>query len=440
MGHLGDLKQEYRDLLKRLDAGTVSMPEPEDEGAREAWRKLLELYYTPEEAHIASRMPVRPSKLEVIAGRLGHDPETMRAKLEPMCDKGLVMDFHTRSGKVRYMLSPPVIGFFEFSMMRAKDMYPKKELARALITYMHDDPAFAEQVFGGDTVVGRALVHEDQLEDGLSTEILDWERATSIIENATMIAVTNCYCRHKAEHLGHACDHPQETCLSFDIPADYFVRRGFSREITKDEALAIVTKARKAGLVQIGDNIRDHPTYICNCCSCCCGQLQAIQKYGLRAVNPSGYLPTLDDAVCKGCSRCARACPVGAISMAPVTEVKAGKNDMRPLIDPEVCIGCGVCATICRQDGLDMIEREERTYVPLNSVEKSVRMAIERGRLADLLFDEGQSRRFAFLNRAVDVLTRLPVAERALASEQVRSRFVRQALGMVRDPAKPKGV
>ena len=29
MGHLGNMKEEYRDLLSRLDAGAVAFPEPE---------------------------------------------------------------------------------------------------------------------------------------------------------------------------------------------------------------------------------------------------------------------------------------------------------------------------------------------------------------------------------------------------------------------------
>jgi hypothetical protein len=67
-------------------------------------------------------------------------------------------------------------------------------------------------------------------------------------------------------------------------------------------------------------------------------------------------------------------------------------------------------------------------HVPATAVEKMVRMAIERGRLADLLFDEGASAGSRFLHHAVRALTRLPVASRVLASEQVTSRFVKAAL------------
>ena len=62
------------------------------------------------------------------------------------------------------------------------------------------------------------------------------------------------------------------------------------------------------------------------------------------------------------------------------------------------------------------------------AAERMVRMSIERGRLADLLFDEGAGLGSRFLHHAVRALTALPVASRAMASEQVQSRFVKAVL------------
>jgi hypothetical protein len=55
-------------------------------------------------------------------------------------------------------------------------------------------------------------------------------------------------------------------------------------------------------------------------------------------------------------------------------------------------------------------------------------MAIERGRLAHLLFDEGSNRGSRFLNHVIQALNRLPASQKLLAREQVKSRFVRQAI------------
>jgi len=47
---------------------------------------------------------------------------------------------------------------------------------------------------------------------------------------------------------------------------------------------------------------------------------------------------SIDPDVCIGCTRCARNCPVGAIS---------GKPKEAHKIDPDVCIRCGVCKQVC---------------------------------------------------------------------------------------------
>jgi ferredoxin len=347
-----------------------------------------------------------------------------------MADKGLVMDLvHGRSGRTAWLLSPPVVGFFEYSLMRAKDSIPKKRMAEALHAYTHGDPAFSRDAFGGDTTIGRALVHETALADDPLPDVLDWQRASTVVGEARSWAVSLCFCRHKAEHLGEACSAPQEICLSLNGGADFVVRRKFGRAIERQEALDILSASREAGLVQIADNVMNRPTFVCNCCGCCCEQLQGANRWGIAAVNPSGFVPRRDAESCTGCSRCARACPVAAIEMAPRRQPGKPKNGLVPAIDGERCIGCGVCATACQKGSLRMEPGGAPRPVPATAVERMVRMAIERGRLADLLFDEGAGLGSRFLHHAVRALIRLPPAARLIATEQAKSRFVRATLG-----------
>jgi len=428
MGHLGRLKDEYRDLVGRLERGTMGLPEAEDKRAEAGRREVLEILFPPEEAALAARLPVRPISLERLAARLAIPAAELEVRLEPMCERGVVLDLvNPRSGKRSYMLAPPVVGFFEYSLMRAQDSIPKKRMAEALHAYTHGDPAFAREAFGKSTVIGRALVHEPEVADDVP-EVLAWEKASEVVGGARRWAVSLCFCRHKAEHLGQRCDAPMDNCLSINGGAEFIARRGFGREIGRTEALEILARARESGLVQIADNVKSRPTFVCNCCGCCCEQLQAVSHWGLPAVNPSGFVPRRDAGACAGCSRCARACPVGAIAMEPVLSAASRKAALAPRIDEERCIGCGVCAGACHKGALAMARGGRQRPVPSNTVERVIRMALERNRLAELLFDEGAGLGARFLHAAVDAIVKLPPAQALLANEQVRSRFVKAAL------------
>ena len=299
MGHVVDSDRQYRLLQQRLDRHVTGAPDSP------TLMKILRLLFSPEDAELARKIPGRPTPLTVLSRKLGIAGDELAEKMTEMARRGLIFDLE-HNGEHYFSLPPVVIGFFEFTFMRARDDLPMAELAALFDEYMNENDRFARSVFQGETQVGRSLVREEALPEDGHTEILDFERASHIVRSASAIGVSLCVCRHKASHLGKACQRPQRCCLSFNYAAEAVIRTGNAEAVTPDEAMRILADCKEAGLAQTGDNVQRKVAYICNCCGCCCGMIEAVKRFDLRgAIVTSNWIMQVDLSQCKGCGKCA---------------------------------------------------------------------------------------------------------------------------------------
>lgn len=407
MGHIVNSEREYRLLQQRLDYNLTGAP------YTPVFIDILKMLFSPEDAEIARNIPIRPITIDHLAKKLNIPKEYLYNRIKKMAERGLVFDFAHRK-EIYVALAPVVIGFFEFVYMRTRGDLPMRELAELFEQYMFQDDQFARSVFAESTQLGRTLVREEAIPADNFSEVLDWEKASNIIQSAAKIGVSLCACRHKAGHLGISCNAPQRTCLTLNSGADMLIKNGMAEEITYREAMSILMECKTAGLAQIADNVQKSVGFICNCCGCCCGMIQAIKKFDIRnAVVTSNWIAEIDAAACVNCGACIKACPVGAIVPGNL-----------PSCDLDLCLGCGVCYTACKRGAIQMKSREQRVLVPETTFDKMVLMAIERGKLSHFLFDDPSRLSHRALGRLAAIIEKSPPVKALLAIQPLRSTFL----------------
>ncbi|MGM0598086.1 MAG: ATP-binding protein [Myxococcota bacterium] len=172
-------------------------------------------------------------------------------------------------------------------------------------------------------------------------------------------------------------------------------------------------------MVQFGENAQKGVSFICNCCGCCCEALLAAKRFGmLNPVQTTAFLPEIDAEACTGCRKCLEVCPVDALELSENKE----KNTVR--VNTDLCLGCGVCANNCATGAISMKRRPEHIITPIDSVHRTVMMAIERGKLQNLIFDNHAHLNHRAMAAILGVILKLPPIKQILALDQVKSKYL----------------
>jgi len=389
---------------------------------------ILHLLFTEQEADLVALLPIKPFTART-AARIWKKTETAsRCILETLADRGLLLDTE-QDGDSLFTLPPPMAGFFEFSLMRVRQDIDQKALSELFYQYLNVEEEFVRALFTtGQTQLGRVFVNETAVPPDLSLSVLDYERASEVIRTASHRAVGVCYCRHKMEHLGRSCDAPMEICLTFNSAAESLIKHGIARSIDVPEGLDLLQQAYARNLVQFGENVRREVSFICNCCGCCCEAMLAAKRFGLmHPVHTTNYIPVPDGRVCNGCGKCVDVCPVDAMSLVSANNPQKMRQ-RKARLNEEICLGCGVCVRNCPEGGVRLAERPERVITPVNSVHKVVLMAIERGKLQNLIFDNQAMWNHRAMAAILGVILSLPPLKQVMASRQMKSRYLERLL------------
>lgn len=411
-------KSGYTRLVDRLNRYPQGAP-PSD-----LLFKILKMLFSEREAELVSLIPIKPFTAKKAARVWKMKLAATRKVLDKLSGRGILVDIE-QNGESAYVLPPPMAGFFEFSLMRIRDDIDQKVLSELFYQYLNVEEDFIKALFAeGETQLGRAFVHEPVLSSENALHVLDYERASEVVKTASPAAVGTCYCRHKMLHLGRACGAPLDICLTFNSTAGSLIRHGIARRVDAAEGLDLLQQAYEHNLVQFGENVRERVNFICNCCGCCCEAMIAARRFAFdHPVHTTNFLPEVDETACKGCGKCVTACPVEAMTLVSANDPARPKRK-KALLNEDICLGCGLCARACPDGNIVLCSRPERVITPLNGAHRAVVMAIERGKFQDLIFDNRVLWHHRALAAVLGVVFRLPPVQQALASRQVKSRYL----------------
>ncbi len=411
-------KSGYAELVDRLNRYPQGAP------PSELLNKILKLLFHEKEADLVSLLPIKPFTAKKAGKIWKMDPNEARKILDDLSGRALLIDIKKNGNRV-YALPPPMAGFFEFSLMRVRDDLDQKLLSKLFYQYLNEEEEFIRELFTrGETQLGRTFVQEPALSRKNALHVLDYERVSEVIKTTKHIGISTCYCRHKMTHVGRACKAPMEICMTFNNTASSLIKYGHARKVEGIECFDLLQQAYECNLVQFGENIKKNVNFICNCCGCCCEALIAARRFAImKPVHTTNFIPEIQKDDCNGCGKCVNICPVEAMALVSANDPHRPKRKQARLND-DLCLGCGICVRTCQNGSIYLKSRPKRVITPSNGVHRAVMMAIERGNLQHLIFDNRVLWSHRALAAVVGAILKLPPIKQALANEQVKSRYL----------------
>ncbi|NCB74987.1 MAG: FAD-dependent oxidoreductase [Clostridia bacterium] len=277
---------------------------------------ILEPVVTDEMAEVAMGMDFRVRKsAEEISKASGKDLETAKRCLYELADAGVCF-VNNIDGVDVFWYDSWIPGIMEMMTNHPTNPYKFPQIAEAFEAYGRIRGPKSSGAFPVGVGLMRVIPIEKAI-DG-NSRACSYEEISKYLDDAHKYSVSNCSCRTSREILGEGCGHLKEDmCIQLDHAAEYYIRTGRGREITRQEADEIIRRAEENGLMhQIPNTDGSGKTHaICNCCGCGCYALRTSTMFKNNDMSRSNYVAKVDKENCVACGQCAENCPMNAIQL-----------------------------------------------------------------------------------------------------------------------------
>ena len=274
---------------------------------------ILEPVVTEEMAEVGLCMGLRePKSAKEIAALCGKSEKQTEKLLWELAMAGAAF-VNRIDGVDKYWHDIWVPGHMEMMVNNKENVKKYPQIAKAFDAYGKLRGPVSAGIFPVGVGPMRVIPIEKAIQG--ETRKASYEEVSKYLNENTLFSVSDCSCRTSREALGEGCGHLKEDmCIQMGHAAEYYIRTGRGREITREEAFEIIRKAEANGLMHNIPNTDGpgHTHAICNCCGCGCFAMRLANMY----VNPdmvrSNYISQVDKEKCVACGECVENCPTNA--------------------------------------------------------------------------------------------------------------------------------
>jgi len=278
--------------------------------------RILESVVTEEMAEAALGLRMRePQSAAEVAAACGKPADRTAELLWELAVAGVCF-VNEIGGADKYWYDTWVPGIMEMMVNNKENVREHPQIAEAFEAYGRvRGPGTA-----GNFPVGMGLMRVIPIEKSImgETRRASYEEVSRYLNENDVFTVTDCSCRTAREIMGEGCGHLKEDmCIQMGHAAEYYIRTGRGRQITREEAFEIIRRAEENGLMhQIPNTDGSGKTHaICNCCGCSCLSLRTAEMFLNSDMVRSNYVSHVDKEKCVACGECVTACPVNALKL-----------------------------------------------------------------------------------------------------------------------------
>jgi NADPH-dependent glutamate synthase beta subunit-like oxidoreductase len=294
---------------------------------------VLEPVVTDEMAEAALCLKFREGKtVEEIASECGKSPERTKELLWELAMAGATI-VGEQEGVDKFWLELWVPGHMEMLVNHKENSIKYPQMGKAFSDYGRKRGPLAI----GNFPVGTGPMRTIPIESAISGESkrVSNDEISKYLNDNDRFSVSDCSCRTAREAMGEGCGHLKEDmCIQLGNAAEYYIRTGRGREITREEAFEIIHKAEDNGLMHNMPNVDGpgHTHAICNCCGCGCLALRNANMLTNHDFVRSNYTVKVDVDKCVACGECVEVCPTNALKLGQ----KLCKNTPIPKVEREL--------------------------------------------------------------------------------------------------------